>query len=449
MAILKIDIGSLIIETFDELFNDIVNAEYDRIVAKGGRNSTKSSVIALAIILTVFYHKCDAVCLVKYNNKVTSRLVSTFLEMLVRCGLDGYFKYVGNRQELILLDSWHGKETKHSIKFTGVDDASKLKSFKPRSGTGGFRIVWFEELTDFFSLNEVNNVVNTMARGEGRHTVIMSYNPPRSKSNWVNEEYDAPCGKALGHDSNKYIEEYDISYSNHMGEKVYRKVRQLVHHSTYLDVIASGHPDWIGMTLINAETAKIHNDDQYRFEYLGEPIGTEGNIFNNIQILKDDEYDKSEIFRGLDFGFTNDPSAYVEWCYDKKNRVLYCHNEYVKKGADNATLKYSIGLFNTHNLRVWADCQEPRTINELNKLGMRVVGAEKGGDSIRHGIKWLQSLNAIYINPIKTPNIYREFTKYEYKINKQGEYTGELGDKDNHTIDATRYALWVAIQRSK
>ena len=79
------------------------------------------------------------------------------------------------------------------------------------------------------------------------------------------------------------------------------------------------------------------------------------------------------------------------------------------------------------------------------KYDRRAGGVKKGADSVRHGIKWLQSLNGIYINPVTCPNTYREFTKYEYKMNRQGEYTGELSDKDNHCIDATRYALNLKI----
>lgn len=445
MSKLNVDIGKLIITTFDNIFNAIIHNKYDRIVCKGGRNSTKSSMIALAIIIGVMLFKCDAVCMVKYDNKVYERLVSTFLEMLNRSGLWGFFKYKVQKKELVLLDSWDGKETGHSIKFTGVDDPGKLKSFKPRSGAGGFRYIWFEELTDFYSLQEVNNVINTMARGEGKHTVIMSYNPPKSTSNWVNDSYNTPCGLVLGHDSNSYISEFEIKYTDDRGQVITETVKQLVHHSTYLDVISSGHASWLGMTLQNAELAKTGNTENYRWEYLGEAIGTEGNVFKNVKELRDKNYNASEIFRGLDFGFTNDPSAYVEWCYDKVTNSIYCHNEFVEKHVDNANLAFNIKQVNVHDFRVWADSEDPRTINELIKLGVKAIGVKKGADSVRHGIKWLQSLNGIYINPVTCPVTYKEFSKYEYKMNKQGEYTGELSDKDNHCIDATRYALCMKI----
>ena len=444
MRVINVNIGNLIIPTFDKPFYGIVDNEYNRVVLKGGRNSTKSSVVALAIVIGVMKHKSDGICMVKYDNKVYERLVSTFIEVIKRANLEGMFRYKINKKELVLLDRWEGRETEHSIKFTGVDDPQKLKSFKPRSGKGGFRYIWFEEVTDFNSLSEVNNVINTMARGEGKHTVIMTYNPPKSTNHWVNKEYNSPCGKVLGYDSNSYTNEFEIEFSG--GSRTYKKVvKQLVHHSTYLDILEAGHPEWLGETLVNAELTKENNIEQYRWEYLGEAIGTEGNVFRNVRDLKNIEFSKKYIYRGIDFGFTKDPTVYVEWAYDEKKKEIYMCNEFSGKRMSNSAIKDVIKLYNKHNFRVWADSSEPRTINELNKLGLNVVGVKKGADSVRYGVKWLQSLNGIYINPIKCPFTYKEFTEYEYKKDRQGEYTGELEDKNNHSIDATRYALSIKM----
>jgi phage terminase large subunit len=75
-----------------------------------------------------------------------------------------------------------------------------------------------------------------------------------------------------------------------------------------------------------------------------------------------------------------------------------------------------------------------------------VVDVKKGPDSIRAGIKWLQGLNGIYINKYLTPNLYREWTEYEYVVDKNDEVTSKLPDSDNHSIDATRYAFSVEIK---
>jgi len=440
MIKVNIDRANLIISTFDKVFDDIVNIKYNEIVLSGGRNSTKSQVISLALLVGCQTYNASAICLVKYKNGIKDRLVDTFLSSLdildreyqlksggilsydefgdeiitggIEDGISRFWKLRKSPYQLLLLDE-HGKETGAVIKFTGCDDPGKLKSF--RSATkGGFRYIWFEEATDFSGEFELNSIMDTL--GRKRCTIIFAYNPPDSATHWVNVFLGA--------------------------DRDYR----LRHHSTYLDVIKE-HPEWLSASMLRRiEFYKENNEEYYRNNYLGEIVGTKGNVFKNVVALKHKDYDASEIFRGLDFGFTSDPSAYVEWCYNSKEHSIYCHNEYYAKGVDNDTLSFNIKNIMIHtNFRVWADSAEPRTINELNKLGLRAVGVVKGPDSVRFGIKWLQSLSAIYINPDTCPNTYREFTRYMYKRNKLGEYTGELIDKDNHTIDATRYALNTKI----
>lgn len=439
MTSIDINVSNFILSTFDKVFMAIVNNEYDEVVLGGGRISTKSQTVSEAILTGCMAHKASAACLVKYKNGIKDRLVDTFLSSLdildreyqlqsggvltydedgeeeivggVENGISRYWKLKKSPYILIQLDA-KGRETNSVIKFTGCDDPGKLKSFRT-SSKKGFKYIWFEEATDFVGEFEINNIMDTL--GRKKSTIIFSYNPPQSATNWVNVYF---------------------------GET---KQTRLKHHSTYLDVLKE-HPEWLSESIIRRiEHYKNTNYEYYRSNYLGEVVGTDGNVFKNVVALKHKDYDASEIFKGLDFGFTNDPSAYVEWTYNKKEHAIYCHSEYVAKGVDNATLANTIREYNKHNFKVWGDSEDPRTINELNKLGLRVIGVRKGPDSVRHGIKWLQSLSAIYINPDTCPNTYREFTTYEYKKDRQGQYTGELSDKNNHTIDATRYALCMKI----
>ena len=439
---LNIDLNSLICDTFVKVFKNIVNCLVDRIVMKGGRSSTKSQVASEAIVVGCMINKQSAVAAVKYANKIEERLVNTFRESIRYLGVEEFWKLRKSPFEYVLLDE-NGRETDVSIKFTGCDNVENLKSFKPRRGS--FRYIWFEELTNFKNLKEVNSLIQTFARGKGKHTVIMTYNPPQQTSNWVNKEYNTPIGKILGHDKNSVYTEFTFELNNKI-----EKISQLVHHSTYLDVIDSGHSDWLGMTFIgDAEQSKLSNPKYYRWAYLGEVVGTEANVFWNIHDLDDNVYKglkKDEVVRGFDWGYGGpDPCSYVEWYYDRRNKSIYALNEFHKPKMEVDDVVFEIKHYNKHNFPVQCDSASPVLNKQLINKGLNVIDVKKGPDSVRAGIKWLQSLNGIYINKYITPNIYREFKEYEYELDKNDEVTSKLPDKDNHTIDATRYSFVYEI----
>ena len=108
-----------------------------------------------------------------------------------------------------------------------------------------------------------------------------------------------------------------------------------------------------------------------------------------------------------------------------------------------------IKAINPLNKLVTADSAEPRTINEFKLLGLNITGAKKGPDSVENGIKWLQDLETIIIDPVRCPNAAREFNDYEIEKDKEGNLKGDFPDKNNHTIDAARYGCEQDIIMSK
>lgn len=437
-----IDLDNIICQSFKDVIKDIINCKVDRAILNGGRSSTKSQAVSESIVVGCMINKASAVAMVKHANKIEERLVNTFRESIRYLGVEKWWKLRKSPYEYVLLDK-NGKETNASIKFTGCDNADSIKSYKPRQGS--FRYIWFEELTNFTNLNEVNNIIQTMARGEGDHCVIMTYNPPKSTSSWVNKEYDAPCGKILGYESNVYTEEFEFELNGELHKSV-----QLVHHSTYLDVIESGHSDWLGVAFIaEAERAKKDNYNYYRWAYLGEVVGTDANVFSNINDWTySEELHAYEISRGLDCsnGGT-DPWAYGNWFYDKKNNDLYCLDEFILGGgAAIEQVALNVKNKNTNNMNYYIDSAVPTFRKLLQNAGTYPLPAKKGQDSVIAGVVWLQSLSHIYIDKIRCPVTYKEFKGYEYLIDKNDEITSELVDKDNHTIDACRYALCMKIR---
>lgn len=442
---INIDINKIVCDKFIDIVDDIVNCNVDRVVLKGGRSSTKSQVASTSIIMGTMISKESAVAAVKYANKIEQRLVNTFRESINYLGVEKYWKLRKAPFEYVLLDE-EGNETTTSIMFTGCDNADNLRSFKPRRGS--FRYIWLEETTNFPSLKEVNNLLQTFARGKGKKCVIFSYNPPMQSSNWCNKEFNSVVsGNVIKHTDYSFYSQFDFEIEPGKNEKLI----QVIHSSTYLDVIEAGHSDWLGSTFIGeAKKCEKENNKYYRWAYLGEVVGTDANVFNNLHTDWDgdtSDLDIEEVFRGYDWGYGGpDPCAYVAWYYDRKNKYIYALDDFSKPKMSIEEVAFELKERNKSNFPIYCDSANPLLNSTLGQQGINAENAIKGPDSVKAGIKFLQGLNGIFINKYKTPNIYKEFTEYEYFIDKEDNVTSKLIDKDNHSIDATRYALCLEIK---
>ncbi|MFA3932514.1 terminase large subunit [Clostridioides difficile] len=133
--------------------------------------------------------------------------------------------------------------------------------------------------------------------------------------------------------------------------------------------------------------------------------------------------------------------AFVRLHYDKKKRVIYFIDEIFGVKMSIRELASKIKSKGYDDFSVICDSAEPRSIAELREYGIKALKAKKGPGSIEFGENWLDDLQAIVIDPNRTPNIAREFENIDYQTDKDGNVRAKLEDKDNHSIDATRYAL--------
>nr|DAP70619.1 MAG TPA: large terminase [Bacteriophage sp.] len=300
------------------------------------------------------------------------------------------------------------KETGQRIIFRGADDPMKSKSIK--ISFGYFGILWFEELAEFAGMDDIRTIKASIIRGGDHSYTFYSYNPPQTARNWVNKEALIP------------------------------KATRLVHHSTYL----GAPPEWLGKEFIaEAEALRKANERAYRHMYLGEVTGTGGQVFTNLVIraIPDDELDRyGRRYNGLDFGFAVDPDAYVRWTYDARLRKILAVDEFYGSGNSMSRLSGEVGKRAGRDV-IRCDSADPRMISELCSSGVLAIGVKKGAGSVEHGMRWLQSLAEIVIDPKRTPNIAKEFSAYEYETDKNGDFLPSYPDRDNHTIDATRYSL--------
>ncbi|MFI2777564.1 terminase large subunit, partial [Escherichia coli] len=156
------------------------------------------------------------------------------------------------------------------------------------------------------------------------------------------------------------------------------------------------------------------------------------------------------IRNGLDFGYATDPLAFVRWHYDKKKNGIYAVDEIYGVKISNREFAQKAKAKGYQSDRIASDSAEPKSIAELNnEHGMsHVFGVKKGPDSVQYGEEWLDDLDFICIDPLRTPNIAKEFENIDYQTDKDGNPKPRLEDKDNHTIDATRYAFSEDMEKN-
>lgn len=425
MSALNIKLKDCIIPMYDDVLEDILTHRHVHYTFAGGRGSTKSSFIGIVIpLLIVQYHNIHAVCFRKIGNTIQNSIYSQVVWGIYQLGLEGLFKIPKTYSNPIVY-----LPTGQKIYFLGLDDPHKVKSIKPEFGYIG--ITWFEELDQYAGENELRTVTQSTMRGGDIFWDFRTFNPPISKNNWANE----------------YAEMADT------------RDNTLVIRNTYLDVPRS----WLGEQFFEeAEELKEINERAYIHEYLGVPIGTGGDVFQNAEDL-DMEQPKEildaygnvvstvpmwqtfdHIYNGIDWGFARDPFRFVKMHFDAKKLDLYIFDEYntVKTRNEDVfnTLYEELKKVRKDEL-VIADSAEEKSVADFKAYGAWIRGADKGPDSVRYGIKWLQGLRHIYIDKRRCPYTYKEFVNYEYEQDRDGNFISAYPDANNHSIDATRYAL--------
>ena len=190
------------------------------------------------------------------------------------------------------------------------------------------------------------------------------------------------------------------------------------------------------------ERMKKNNPRRYNVAGLGNWGIVDGLVYEKWKeeafSLKDLPKDTRSAF-GLDFGYTNDPSALFCGFYSAEQRRLYVWDEMYKRGMSNKAIHTEINLMGYPKELITGDSSEPKSIDELRGLGLRIKGAKKGKDSVRNGIQWIQNLEII-IHP-RCVNFLTEISLYQWKKDKFNKPLNEPEDDNNHLMDAMRYAL--------
>lgn len=407
-----VKLSAVIGPAFYEVHKALKQQNFVYYFLKGGRGSLKSSFVSIEIILGMMQDEAaNAVALRKVGVNLAESVYEQLKWAISMLGVDHLWKEKLSPLELEYLP------TGQKIKFRGADKPKKIKSTK--FSKGYCKYLWYEECDEFQGMEEIRVINQSLMRGGDAFTVFYTYNPPKSARNWVNEEV------------------------------LTERPGRMVHHSTYLQA----PPEWLGAQFIaDAEDLKKNKPEAYRHEYLGEVTGTGAEVFSNLTLrtISDEEIQSFDrIARGLDWGFAADPLHYTENHYDKKHKRLYIFYEIQQIRLPNWKAAELVKARNKSNKLIICDSAEPKSIAEFASYGINVTGARKGPDSVDYGIKWLQDLNEIIIDPDRCPNTAREFSHYELERDKEGNLLGSYPDKDNHSIDATRYSRELDIRNVK
>ncbi|KAF5030029.1 Phage terminase large subunit [anaerobic digester metagenome] len=408
-----VKLTDVIAPSFYSLHHDIAAGKHTHYWLKGGRGSTKSSFISIELLLSMMQdavagNHTHAIILRRYSNTLRESVYAQIQWAINALGVAEYWQASISPMRFTYIP------TGQNILFRGVDDATKLKSIKVDKGY--IKYIWLEEANEFEGPEKLRNVLQSAMRGGSSFTCFYSFNPPKAARNWVNQYVQ--------------IERPDT----------------LVHHSDYRTV----PPEWLGeQFLAEAEHLKTVKPEAYRHEYLGEVTGTGGEVFDNVTLraITDEEIVRFDNHRrGIDWGYAADPFAYNACHYDKTRRRLYIFYEIHKVRLSNRAAALLVKA-EAKTARITCDSAEPKSIDEVKGYGLRVSGAKKGPDSVEYGIKWLQDLEKIIIDPTRCPETAREFSSYELDRDREGNFKAGYPDHDNHHIDAVRYACEDDMQR--
>lgn len=388
---------------FYDVAHDVFHHGHTHYDFSGGRGSLKSSTVSVLVpLLLISNPGTHALVLRKVANTIRDSVYAQYIWAIGELGMAAYWEAKVSPMELIY------KPTGQKIMFRGADDPMKIKSIKVPFGY--IAVTHFEEKDQFAGRAEIRNILQSTMRGGSVFWNFESYNPPISRDNWANKDS---------------LEE---------------RADRLCHKSTYLQA----PPEWLGQQFLDeAEHLKATDERAYQHEYLGIPVGTGGNVFENLELreITDEEISHFDrIYQGVDYGWFPDPFAFIRVHYDKARETIYLIDEIYQNKLSNEQSAGMIKAKGYASAYIICDSAEPKSVADFRVMGLPAKAAVKGPDSVAYGMKWLQR-RKIVIDRRRTPHAYDEFVNYEYDRDKDGNFISGYPDEKNHLIDALRYAV--------
>lgn len=380
-------------------------------VCKGSRASKKSKTTALWYIANMMKYPGANTLVVRKTYRTLKDSCFTELKWAIhRLGVDAFWDVKESPLEMTY------RPTGQKIYFRGLDDPLKVTSITVEHGYLCW--LWLEEAYEVSNENDFNmldeSIRGAIPAATGLFKQITLTLNPWNERHWIKARFfDAPDDETLAMTTNYLCNEW----LDEADRKVF-------------------------------ETMKKQNPRRYRVAGLGDWGIVEGLVYEN---WKEEAFDiASKDFKkehpnlvsafGLDFGYTNDPSALFCGLVDKKERKIFVFDEMYEKGLSNRAIYEKIAQKGYAKERIRADNAERKSIDELYELGMHSIrAARKGKDSVNHGIQHIQDYEII-IHP-RCVSFITEISNYTWEQDKFGQKINRPVDYANHLMDAMRYAM--------
>lgn len=380
----------------------------------GGSSSGKSYFIAQKIVLDNFGLGVNWLCCRNVASTLSRSTFNEITKAISRMGLAQYYKI--NRSNMIITCLLNEKQ----ILFAGLDDVEKIKSITPINGV--LERIFVEEATEI--KRDAYKQLTKRLRGESVNgkCIILAFNPIL-KSHWIYREF-------FGEWQDDKTSFESMTYGATEKKK-----------GVSVCILKTTYRDNIFLTADDKELLENESDPYYYNVYSLGNWGVLGHIiFKNwrVEDLSDRIPQFDKIHCGMDFGYSNDENALIKVHLDKAQRKIYVFGEWYQAGMnDFELLRVCKEFFGSHY--VTCDSSEPKTIDFLAANNIRAVGAIKGADSINRGIRWLQDYQIIV--DVRCQNFKNEIEVYSWKEDKYGNAMAIPVDRNNHLLDALRYAL--------
>lgn len=359
---------------------------------KGSAGSGKSYFITEKLIIRAIKEKIRILVCRRYGTTIRNTCFALFKEILTKWKLT---PYVQIRETDFHIQFPNGSE----IIFTGLDEETKLLSLNNIS------CIFIEEI--FEISKDILDQLSLRMRGNNANQQIIGAFNPISKNHWLYEFCMNPPTSFL-------LSETTYKDNPFLSKEYIQELEEMVER--------------------NPQKARV-----YVFGEWGVPF--DGLVFQNWRTEEFDPLILSssglEHRAGMDVGWV-DPSAIIDSLYDKKNKTIYIFNEFYKSGCQLEQLLEGINTLGLKKTKLYVDSAEPRTIAYFKAQGINAVGCQKGKDSVKAGIMFLQD-NTLIVHP-KCKNLITELENFSYIKSKQtGLYTEDTTHEYSHAIDALRY----------